>query len=174
MITIFSCTDRSESNTKIIADIARFEAEKQGLKAQIYSLKELPSNFFSDAGYGEPPESFKEVLNTFIKPVKRFLFIVPEYNGSYPGVLKYFLDTIHPREWEGKKACLIGIATGRAGNLRGLDHLTAVLNYLKMEVYSQKPSLSSIHQFLDNDGKLNNSEYLNLISKQIEVLSQAI
>lgn len=173
MITIFSCTDRSESNSKIIAEIALFESENQGLEAQVYSLKDLPSNFFKDAGYGEPPESFKEVLNTYIRPVKQFLFVVPEYNGSYPGVLKYFLDTIHPSEWEGKKACLIGIASGRAGNLRGLDHLTAVLNYLKIEVYSQKPSLSSIHKYL-NQGKLENDEYRELIQKQIGVLAKAI
>ncbi len=173
MITIFSCTDRAESNSKIIAEIALFEAENQGLEAQVYSLKDLPGNFFKDAGYGDPPESFKEVLNTYIRPVKQFLFIVPEYNGSYPGVLKYFLDTIHPSEWEGKKACLIGIATGRAGNLRGLDHLTAVLNYLKMEVYSQKPSLSSIHKHL-NKGKLENDEYRELVQKQINVLARAV
>lgn len=173
MTTIFSCTDRADSNSKIIAEIAAFEADIQGLKSQVYSLRDLPDNFFKDAGYGEPPESFKEVLNTYIRPVKQFLFVVPEYNGSYPGILKYFLDTIHPSEWEGKKACLIGIATGRAGNLRGLDHLTAVLNYLKMEVYSQKPSLSSIHKYLVK-GKLENDEYLGLIQKQVGVLAKAL
>jgi len=173
MITILSCTDRTDSNSKIISEIAAFEADKQGVEASVYSLTDLPDNFFKDAGYGEPPASFKEVLNTFIRPVKQFLFIVPEYNGSYPGVLKYFLDTIHPSEWEGKKACLIGIASGRAGNLRGLDHLTAVLNYLKMEVYSQKPSLSSIHKYL-KEGKLENDEYRDLIQKQIRVLAQAV
>jgi len=173
MITIFSCTNRAKSNSKVIADIAALEADNQGLSRQIYSLEDLPDNFFEDAGYGEPPESFTEVLNTYIRPVKEFLFVVPEYNGSYPGVLKYFLDTIHPSEWEGKKACLIGIATGRAGNLRGLDHLTAVLNYLKVEVYSQKPSLSSIHKYL-KEGKLENDEYRNLIRKQIGVLAKSI
>lgn len=98
----------------------------------------------------------------------RFVFVIPEYNGSYPGIAKLFLDTINPAIWEGKKAALVGVATGRAGNLRGMDHLTAVLNYLKMEVYSQKIPLSSVHQHLNESGTIALTEYSELLKKQIE------
>lgn len=170
MITVFSCTNRPNSNSEIIAHISAQEAEKQGAKAQVYNLRDLPSDFISEGEYGNPPDSFKEVLNTFISPIDSFLFVIPEYNGSYPGILKLFLDTIDPKTWSGKRAALIGIASGRAGNLRGMDHLTAVLNYLKIEVYSQKPSLSSIHKFISPEGTLDNEEYSKLIGLQIKQL----
>jgi NAD(P)H-dependent FMN reductase len=48
-----------------------------------------------------------------------------------PGSLKLFIDACSVREYKqnfkGKKAALVGIASGRAGNLRGMDHLTGVM-----------------------------------------------
>ncbi|HKK39446.1 MAG TPA: NAD(P)H-dependent oxidoreductase [Cryomorphaceae bacterium] len=167
MITIFSGTNRSDSNTEIIAKNYQKLAESQGCKAQVYSFKDLPDDFILAEKYGESPESFSQVLKEMIEPVERFVFVIPEYNGSYPGITKLFLDTINPGTWRGKKAALVGVATGRAGNLRGMDHLAAVLNYLKMEVYSQKIPLSSVHQHLNESGTIAFEEYNALLVQQI-------
>lgn len=168
MMTIICGTNRPNSNSARVVKIYAEQARKQGVEAQVYNLEDLPSDFFNADAYGTPPPSFSQVLNNLIQPVSHFVFVVPEYNGSFPGILKLFLDTIHPKTWDGKKAALIGLASGRAGNLRGLDHLLGVLHYLKVEVYSQKPLLSSIHQYLTEGGELNNEEYLGLINSQIE------
>ncbi|MCZ4408961.1 NAD(P)H-dependent oxidoreductase [Cryomorphaceae bacterium 1068] len=168
MITIFSATNRSDSNTELIARNYRKLAEDQGFEARVYSFCDLPGDFLLAENYGDSPESFSQVLKEMIQPVDRFVFIIPEYNGSYPGVTKLFLDTIKPSVWQGKKAALVGVATGRAGNLRGMDHLAAVLNYLKMEVYSQKIPLSSVHQHLNESGKIALEEYNDLLSQQIK------
>ena len=78
----------------------------------------------------------------------KFWFVFPEYNGGIPGMLKLFLDAISVRAYKatfhGKKACLTGISTGRAGNLRGLDQLTNILNYLQVIVHPNKVPISSI------------------------------
>jgi len=168
MITIFSATNRTDSNTEIIAQNYQKLAEDQGLESEVYSFKDLPEDFLIAEGYGECPESFAQVLKELIVPVERFVFVIPEYNGSYPGITKLFLDTLNPSIWEGKKAALVGVATGRAGNLRGMDHLAAVLNYLKMEVYSQKIPLSSVHQHLNERGEIAFAEYSELLRRQIE------
>jgi len=168
MITIFCATNRPNSNTKLIAQNYKELAEDQGSEAKVYSFEDLPSDFTLAENYGESPESFSQVLKEMIEPVGRFVFVVPEYNGSYPGITKLFLDTIRPGIWEGKRAALVGVASGRAGNLRGMDHLAAVLNYLKMEVYSQKIPLSSVHKHLDESGKIISAEYNDLLNQQIK------
>ncbi len=168
MITIFSATNRSDSNTELVAKNYKKLAEDQGSEAQVYSFRDLPEDFLLAENYGDSPESFSQVLQEMILPVDRFVFVIPEYNGSYPGITKLFLDTIKPGVWQGKKAALVGVATGRAGNLRGMDHLAAVLNYLKMEVYSQKIPLSSVHQHLNESGQIAFEEYNDLLSKQIK------
>ncbi len=167
MMTIICGTNRPDSNSEKIAKVYAERALKQGVESRIYNLVDLPTDFLNASAYGEPPQSFAQILHDLIDPVSHFVFIVPEYNGSFPGILKLFLDTIHPATWAGKKAAMIGVASGRAGNLRGLDHLLGVLHYLKVEVYSQKPLLSSIHQFLDETGNMSNSEYLDQMDDQI-------
>jgi len=168
MITIFSATNRTDSNTEIIAKNYQKLTESQGEKAILYSFRDLPTDFVLAERYGESPESFSQVLKEMIMPVERFVFVIPEYNGSYPGITKLFLDTINPGVWQGKKAALVGVASGRAGNLRGMDHLAAVLNYLKMEVYSQKIPLSSVHQHLNESGTIATEEYNELLTQQIK------
>lgn len=170
MITIFSATNRPESNTEIVASAYQRIAENQGFDTQVYRFTDLPDDFLLTEAYGEPPKSFAQVLTKFIHPVDRFIFVIPEYNGSYPGITKMFLDIIHPKTWEGKKAALVGVASGRAGNLRGMDHLTAVLNYLKVEVVSQKIPLSSIENNLNAKGEITNEEYKVLLDKQLDAL----
>jgi NAD(P)H-dependent FMN reductase len=172
MITIFSGTNRTESNTEKIANFYAQLARKQEVDTQVYALTELPDDFLDASRYGTPPKSFEQTLHHFIEDVDRFVFVVPEYNGSFPGILKVFLDTIHPDSWKGKKAALVGVATGRAGNLRGMDQLTGILNYLKMEVYSLKPPLSAIHRNMNPSGEIVNEEYIALLNSQIREFSR--
>lgn len=170
MITIIAGTDRQDSNTLRVAEAYAEEFENQKADYSLYSLTDLPKDFFTDGRYGTPPASFEQVLNTRIRPAEKFLFVVPEYNGSFPGVLKFFLDIIPPDTWAGKKTALAGVASGRAGNLRGLDHLTGVLHYLKAEVLHRKPLYSSIHLHLSSEGKSINKEYNALIEAQTTAL----
>jgi NAD(P)H-dependent FMN reductase len=168
MISIIVGTDRPQSHSANVAQNYKQIIEKQGHDTALYSLADLPSNFFSGRSYGEVPESFEQTMDHFIAPSSHVLFVVPEYNGSFPGVLKYFIDTLPPGIWKGKRAALAGVATGRAGNLRGLDHFTGVLNYLKVEVYHNKPLFSSIHLHIDGSKAISNPEYQALMSQQME------
>lgn len=167
MTTILIGTNRPDSNSALIANTYRQSLERQGESVRVYSMEELPGGFGDAANFGRPPQSFEQVLNDFIRCAQRFVFVVPEYNGSFPGILKVFLDTVDPGEWPGKKAALVGVATGRSGNQRGLDHLTAILHYLEVEVLSHKNFLSSIHRHLDREGELTYAEYLELIDLQV-------
>ena len=57
----------------------------------------------------------------------------------------------------------MGLASGRAGNVRGLDHLTGIFHYLGSEVYSKKVYLSQINQSLSEEGFIQND-----LSQRIE------
>ncbi len=68
--------------------------------------------------------------------------------------------------WHFKKALLTGVATGRAGNLRGMDHLSDVLHYLKMNVHYNKLPISVVDKVLDVNGRLN-EETIKAINSQV-------
>lgn len=167
MITIISATNRPDSTTKKIASAYAQLMEKQGVGSKLFSLELLtPDMKFIDL-YGQHSEKFQQLLQEYIIPAEKFVFVVPEYNGSYPGILKLFLDAILPDINRGKKAALVGVSSGRAGNLRGMDHLTGVLHYLGIYVHPNKLPVSSVLTLLDENGKIKDENTLKVLEKQI-------
>lgn len=159
--TIISATNRPASNTLRIAEAYRKVLLEKGIKAKLLTLEGLNTL--------ERTPDLEEVEKKFLIPADKFLFIVPEYNGSFPGVLKALMDNSDIRKaWWGKKALLTGVSTGRAGNLRGMEHLTGVLHYLKVSVFHDKLPISAVDQLLDTDGQLKDPVTLEVIARQLD------
>ncbi|OJU76556.1 MAG: hypothetical protein BGO09_15475 [Bacteroidetes bacterium 47-18] len=161
MITIISGTNRPGSKTRQIAAHYQGILNEKGIAHQLLSLEMLDAVIRND--------TVRELEDVFLKPADKFIFIIPEYNGSFPGVLKLLFDITDIKSaWHYKKALLTGIADGRAGNLRGLDHLTNVLNYLKVNVYFNKLPISRINQETDEQGNWLNTVTPVVIADQVE------
>ncbi len=160
MITIISGTNRPNGRTEFVAQyvfdlIEKFTDEE----VNFIKLSELDSAFVHPMMYSgefQHPD-LSEIQDKYIIPAEKWIMLSPEYNGSYSGIGKVFVDALSARRYEetfsGKKLGLIGIASGRAGNLRGLDHLTTAFNYLGMIVYPNRLPLSRIEDRIE-DGKL--------------------
>ena len=83
--TIISGTNRVGSNTLKVATLYQQLLQKKGIKANLLSLTQV--NFLvRDA-------AFEKIENELLIPTSKFLFITPEYNGSFPGALKMLIDT---------------------------------------------------------------------------------
>ncbi|MBK9283140.1 MAG: NAD(P)H-dependent oxidoreductase [Sphingobacteriaceae bacterium] len=153
-ILIISCTSRPKSNTLKVSKIYAEIASKQGHEAKILDLNTLPEDWMRYILTETRHPKFDEIIKSYLLDVSAFIFVVPEYNGSFPGVLKLFIDHLPTHVWKDKKACLVGVSVGRAGNLRGLDHLNGILNYLKMNVFHNKLPISKLDQVINNEGVL--------------------
>jgi len=78
-------------------------------------------------------------------------------------------DTSRSHEiWHHKKALLTGVATGRAGNLRGMDHLADVLNYLKITVHPNKLPISVVNSVMGSNGRVMDKNTLIAIQQQLD------
>jgi chromate reductase len=160
MYTIISGTNRKGSNTLKISKQYQNILKARGIDARLVSLEGLDLNKKS----AELAGMEQDVLI----PSEKFIFILPEYNGSYPGSLKTMIDMSDIRKvWWGKKALLTGVSTGRAGNLRGMDHLAGSLNYLKVTVHPNKLPISSIDKLLNEEGEIGDQSTINAIQQQV-------
>lgn len=113
--------------------------------------------------------AFETMEKEQLQPAKKFIFISPEYNGSIPGVLKTLLDlSDYKKTWQWKKALLVGISTGRSGNVRGMEHLTSILNYMKIVVHPNKLPISSVHKLLNGKPAITDEETVAAINTQID------
>mgnify|MGYP001345103178 CR=1 FL=1 len=167
MITIISATNRKESLTYKIATSYSSLLNDLNIENQIMDLCDLPSDFMFSNFYGASTEVFKNIVEKYIQRAEKFVVVSPEYHGSYPGIFKAFIDCIGNEGVKEKKVALVGVSTGRAGNLRGLDHLSALFNHLRAEVYSSKPKLSVVHKLFNEQDVLDDSDTLKLIQNQI-------
>ena len=170
MYTIVSGTNRKKSNTLNIAKQYAELLSQNNIPNQLLNLADLPKDFIFSALYGEFNADFNTILEQYIFNVDGLIIISPEYNGSYPGVLKAFIDGWSPKKLNVKKAALVGVASGRQGNSRGMDHLTNVLNYLNISVIPLKIPISKVTDVIDENGTITDEELKNAIKKQINLL----
>jgi len=170
MITVVIGTNRPDSNSQILGDAYCHILNELGVPNSQLKLIDLPPNFVFEDMYGKRTNTMKSMISDSIENVDKFVFIIPEYNGGFPGVLKAFVDCVPPSNWHGKKAGLIGISSGAAGSLRGMDQFTNVLNYLRINVLYSKLKLSGIDQILGNERKLDDSKMLDRLLDHAKLL----
>lgn len=167
MISVICATHRPQNQTLAVVNKYAEILQELGEEVQILKMDDLPEDFMVTNTFGKPSHGLEEVVSKWIAPSEKMVIIAPEYNGSYPGVFKVFLDAVPPKTWKGKKAALVGVASGRAGNLRGMDHLTDVLHYLRVEVFSLKIPISRLNDLLQ-EGEMVDAATLGVLKMQAE------
>lgn len=167
-IIIISSTNRPDSNTFKVCQLYHKLLTDKNVEAEILDLRNLPQNIAFGELNGNRSNEYAKLISKYISSNSRFVFVIPEYNGGFPGILKLFIDSIHPKEWMDKYACLVGVSNGRAGNLRGMEHFTGILNYLKLHVFHNKLPISGIDKLWSSNGGFNTEEQYDVCLKQVE------
>lgn len=168
MITIICSTNRLESVSRKVTDIYRSLLKDSGESPEVIYLEDLPVDFtgtalYHNAGKNEGFNTFRDVM----LKTQKMVFIVPEYNGSFPGVLKAFIDGLaFPKTFRNKKAALVGISSGVQGGGLALSHLTDIFNYCGTHVLANKPKLSRIEENLTENTL--SELYFSLLKEQVE------
>lgn len=168
MTTIISGTNRPNSYTHKLSLIYKEVFEEYQHAATVYSLCSLPENLLISDLYGKRSAGFSTVQQMIVDTDK-FLFILPEYNGSFPGVAKLFIDCLDfPGSFKNKKAALVGLSSGKYGNIRGIDHFTGVAHYLGIHLLPLKLHIPSVREEIHADGKLLKPDTTKFIHEQVE------
>lgn len=173
LITVISGTNRPNSHTAVVARFLFDYLKQENLNCRFVDLAELSPAILSPEMYDEDEmlKELVEIQDHSIVRADKFIFVAPEYNGSIPGVLKVFLDALSIRSYNEsffhKKACLVGVASGRAGNLRGLDHLSDILTYLGVIIFPSKLPVSRIFEFMES-GQIKDQQVLDALKKLVD------
>jgi chromate reductase len=166
---IISGTNRDEAISPTVAKTYQELLGNAGITTEIIDLRQLPADYISSALYANAGsnQEFNPIRDK-MKQAHKYVFVIPEYNGSFPGVLKAFVDGLEfPLTFTGKKAALVGVSSGLLGSTHAMSHFTDILNYCGTHVLARKPRLTKISQFLQGD-KLINEQYIAQLEKQIK------
>ena len=139
---------RNESYNRKLADaLAKLVPKTMSLKQ--LQIDDLPL-YNQDADANQAP-SVKR-LKKEIAESQGVLFVSPEYNRSFSGVLKNAIDHASrpygQSAWKGKPAGVIGVSVGAIGTSMAQQHLRNVLAYLDM------PTLGQPEAFIQATDKL--------------------
>jgi chromate reductase len=168
MVTIISGTNRPLSNTLKVCKYYQQQLRIKGLATELIDLQSLPQNLITSDLYGKRSDDFK-AIQELVTRTEKFLFVIPEYNGSFPGVLKTFIDACDfPNSFYDKKACLVGISSGKYGNIRGIEHFNGVCAYLHLNVMPLRIHISAIKTELDENDAFFKEDTLKFTDQQLE------
>ena len=175
MILIISGTNRKHSRSRAIAEIYSAILRKDGFDNEILDLNILPRDFIFSALYENAlthPE-FND-LQEKIDRIDKIVFVISEYNGSFPGALKAFMDGLrYPDTFTGKKGALVGFSSNAQGAPLALSHMTDILHHLGMILLPDKPKLPFIEDILDEQkGRLTSPFYHDLLVQQAKAFKE--
>ncbi len=175
MITVISGTDRHNSNTLKVAELCCRLLQANKEECELLDLTKLPANIFNAKNYGnKSPEM--ERYQTMILKTDGILVVTPEYNGSFPGALKYFIDLLKFPESLYRKPCaFVGVSSGSFGGLRPVEHLEMVFNYREANLFGQRVFIARVTEKLSPDGKdITDAFVKDLLVKMISGFSQFV
>jgi len=159
-------TNRPGSNSRKVArQIEEIYAEMK-VPLRVLDLAQLPPEIFSPSSYGEKPKSFQPFADGVVQ-ASGLHIVTPEYNGSVPGVLKYFIDMLKfPESFERRPVCFTGVAAGIWGALRPVEQLQQIFGYRNAYIFPERVFMPGIGNLLDENGRLKSAELLERLRKQ--------
>ena len=149
-------TNRPNSNSSKLSGIVSALCNELNIDHQEYSVNEH-SQFLSQEAIYDRVKLIPELIpirESLIR-TQYFIFVVPEYNGSFAGIFKLWIDaiSIHKRNelFGGKKILFVGLGDGQFGNMRGIDHLITIFRYMGSIIFPKTFYLPQCSAQLSSD-----------------------
>jgi len=167
MIVVISGSNRPGNNSSIVARTVKSMLVAAGEEVFTIDLEKLPPELFTPAAYAHKPAAFEQIQKA-IEETDGILTVVPEYNGSYPGALKYFIDCLRfPESLVAKPSAFVGIAAGKWGGLRAVEQLEMVFQYRHAHLYGRRVFLDGIFNSISK-GHLTEDEALRRLQELVD------
>ena len=150
MIQVIVGTSRPGSNSrKVAVQVAEIYATQVNVPVNLLDVATLPPEIFSPAAYAKKPEAYAPFSKAVIES-DGLVFVVPEYNGSMPGVLKHFIDCWkYPESFERRPVCYVGISSAGSGGLRPIEHLAQIMAYRNAFQFPERVFMTGIGDLID-------------------------
>ena len=163
---IISATDRENSFSLRVSLRVQEIYLQMGLRFEILDLRSIDFRQALGGPYERAP-SLRAPLEKVAK-ARALVIVCPEYNGSFPGIFKYFVDHwIYPGSFIKKPVCLVGLG-GRFGGLRALEHLTGLFSYRESLIFPQKVYIQDVERAFQA------GDFLPRLQKQAQGFAQFI
>jgi len=166
-IVVVCGTNRAGALSRLLATEAAETYRARDISVDLLDMADLPETVLLGNAYKEPTQAVSDFVGRFLKS-DGVVFVVPEYNGSFPGVLKLFVDMLpYPEGFDSRPCAFIGLAAGQFKGLRAVEHLQGVAGYRNAHMYPRRLFIGdSYSQFVD--GKLSDDALTERLNGQAD------
>ena len=95
-----------------------------------------------------------EAFQNQVRQATGVILATPEYHGSFSSVIKLAIENMgFPSGLAGKPVALLGVAAGRIGAIKSLEHLRSVCSHVGSLVLPNLVSVANVQTLFDQDGR---------------------
>jgi NAD(P)H-dependent FMN reductase len=137
-----------------------------GHSCDLLDMAELPASALDPQAYKCPSADLLGLIDRFLG-ADGVHFVVSEYNGSFPGVLKLFIDLLpYPQGLDNRPCALIGLAAGQFKGLRAVEQLQQIAGYRNALQFPRRLFLGDSQRLFNDQGRLADPELVTRLEEQ--------
>jgi NAD(P)H-dependent FMN reductase len=145
---ILGTTRRGRMSAYVARFITAELAKRSNIATELIDIAEVPMPV-DGAGDDVKDPVFSEKM----EQCDALVIVAPEYNHSFPGLLKHVLDTCLA-EYIHKAAGIVGVAAGPFGGTRVVQSLLPALREMGLMTIFTDVNFSSVQKQFDENGKI--------------------
>jgi NAD(P)H-dependent FMN reductase len=153
---------------RMSAHAARFVCgqlqKREGITSELIDIGELNLPI-DDAGEAVKDPRFSAAMER----ADAIVIVSPEYNHSFPGLLKHVLDSCL-KEYIHKAAGIVGVSAGVFGGARTIEHFQPVLRELGLVSIFWDVNFGTVEKVFDSSGQLLDQAYVRRTDKFLNEL----
>lgn len=110
-------------------------------------------------------------IQAWVRGASGVMLATPEYQGTYAAMLKLVIENLgYPSMLAGKPVALLGVASGRLGAVKALEHLRGVCCHLGAIPVPGAVSVAQVHRIFDAAGRCVDSDVGRLTVRLADAL----
>lgn len=137
--------------------IARFilhELQQQtGIETTLIDIRQLPIPTENAGPQAQIPE-----LAALMERADGYVIVTPEYNHTYPGLLKHILD-LNYKEYLHKAVGVCGVSAGPFGGVRAIEALLPTFKAFGLSPIVTDLNFGNVDSLVDQTGRLTEEAY---------------
>jgi NAD(P)H-dependent FMN reductase len=158
-------TARQGRESENVAHLVFEQTKKRaGVETELIDVRQLPMKL-DDAGEQIKDSKFSETIDR----CDALIIVTPEYNHSFPGLLKHALD-MNLKEYIHKAVGICGVSAGPFGGARVIENLLPVMRELGLVTIFEDLNFGTVAKLFDESGSLLDQNFIRRIDKFLNEL----
>ena len=162
---ILGTTRKGRMSAHAARFIVRQIEKRDSISTELIDLSDLPMPI-DDAG-----EEIKDgAFSNKMASADALVIVTPEYNHSFPGLLKHVLDSCL-KEYIHKAAGIVGVSAGPFGGIRAIQDFLPVIRELGLVNIFWDVNFGNVASVFDASGKLLDDAFIKRADKFLDELA---